>query len=251
MECFYHHKWKKWDEVIESDASMDDIDTETIDEYIKSAKESGRLTGLQDITVTKLLENLRLLENGKLKRGGIVLFGKNPNRFYDNIQVKISRLGSDYYDFKFQDILEGNIIRLLKEIPKHLNRKFFNKPVDFENFQRIEKGEFPVGAIREMILNAIIHRDYMGDPTEIMIYDECFSTLNAGLLPLELTIESLSEQHPSIPRNPLIADVCFKGGYIDACGGGMQKIINLSKEAGLQNPGIKVQYGEFLVRMCK
>ena len=65
------------------------------------------------------------------------------------------------------------------------------------------------------------------------------------------TIRSLSEQHPSIPRSPLIPDVCFKGGFIDACGGGMLKIFNLTNAAGLPEPVIRVAHGEFMVRLCK
>ena len=51
-----------------------------------------------------------------------------------------------------------------------------------------------------------------------------------------LTFDALKRQHPSRPRNPLIADICFKGGYIDAWGRGTLKIINSCKEAGLPEP---------------
>jgi ATP-dependent DNA helicase RecG len=51
-------------------------------------------------------------------------------------------------------------------------------------------------------------------------------------------LDSLKRQHPSGPRNLLIADVCFKGGYIDACGSGTLKIIGTCKEAGVPPPEI-------------
>ena len=251
MECIYKHKWDSWDEVIERDASIYDIDPASVNIFLQAAKKVGRVPELDSIPITAFLKTLNLMENEKPKRGAIALFGKNPNRFYDNIMVKLTRLGTDYYDFKFQEIVEGNIIQLLKVIPELLNRDFFTKPVDFGNLEHVEKGEYPAGAIHEMLLNAIIHRDYMGGPTEIMVYDDCFSILNAGILPLELTIKSLGEQHPSNPRSPLIADVCHKGGFIDASGGGMLKIFNLTNAAGLPEPVIKVAHGEFMVRLCK
>jgi ATP-dependent DNA helicase RecG len=128
-----------------------------------------------------------------------------------------------------------------------LNKKFFVKPVDFEGLQRIERGEYPVAALREMLLNALIHRDYMGSMVQIRMHDDRFSIWNEGFLPQGLTLEALKRQHPSRPRNPLIADVCFKGGYIDAWGRGTIKIINSCKSAGLPEPEMKEQDGGMLV----
>lgn len=71
------------------------------------------------------------------------------------------------------------------------------------------------------------------------------------VLPQGLTLEALKRQHPSRPRNPLIADVCFKGGYIDAWGRGTLKIINSCKEAGLPEPEMKEQDGGMLVVLFK
>ena len=49
----------------------------------------------------------------------------------------------------------------MKEVPNQLNRKFFTKPIDFEGLLRVEKDEYPVAAVREMLLYALIHRNYM------------------------------------------------------------------------------------------
>lgn len=76
--------------------------------------------------------------------------------------VKSGRFGITDDDLKFHVTSEGNLIHLLKEVSEQLNHKFFTKPIDFEGLQRIEKGEYPVAAVREMLLNALVHRDYMG-----------------------------------------------------------------------------------------
>lgn len=83
------------------------------------------------------------------------------------------------------------------------------------------------------------------------MYDTHFSIWNEGFLPEGLTLEALKRQHPSRPRNPLIADVCFKGGYIDAWGRGTLKIITSCKEAGLPEPEMKEQDGGMLVTLFK
>jgi ATP-dependent DNA helicase RecG len=74
---------------------------------------------------------------------------------------------------------------------------------------------------------------------------------NEGELPLGISLDSLKRQHPSRPRNLLIADVCFKGGYIDAWGSGTLKIISACKEAGLPEPEIIEQDGGILVTVYK
>lgn len=241
---------KTWDGVIEPRAALSDIDETTIEEFKKAAEKSGRLP-LEDDSTAEFLEKLRLMENGQLKRAAIVLFGNDPGRFYSNQIVKIGRFGASDDDLRFQEVVEGNLLYLLSETADQLNRKFFVKPIDFEGLQRIEKGEYPVAAVREMLLNALVHRDYMGTSVQISLYDDKFSIWNEGMLPEGLSLDALKRKHPSRPRNPLIADVCFKGGYIDAWGRGTLKIINASREAELPEPLITEQDGGFLVELYK
>ncbi|NCT75120.1 MAG: transcriptional regulator [Chitinophagaceae bacterium] len=251
MEFLLRKTGKTWDDVVEPSASINDIDKKAVDDYLMAAQKSGRLPDMGAATLPELLEKLRLSEAGKIKRGAIILFGKDPGRFYPNILVKIGRFGTSDDDLKFQETAEGNLIHLLHEVPELLNRKFFTKAVSFEGLLRIEKGEYPVAALREMLLNALVHRDYMGSAVQIRMYDNRFSSWNEGLLPQGLSLESLKRQHPSRPRNPLIADVCFKGGYIDAWGRGTIKIITSCREAGLPEPEIIEQDGGILVTLFK
>jgi ATP-dependent DNA helicase RecG len=132
-----------------------------------------------------------------------------------------------------------------------LNNKFLTKRIDFEGLQRIEKGEYPVAALREMLLNALVHKNYSGAQIQLRVYDDKISIWNEGTLPEGLSFEALKRQHPSRPRNPLIADVCFKGGFIDAWGRGTLKIINSCKEAGLPEPEFKEMDGGVLVTIFK
>ena len=97
-----------------------------------------------------------------------------------------------------------------------LNAKFIVHPIDFVGMQRVELDEYPVAAVREMILNALVHRNFLGAPTQIRLYDDSFSIWNDGSLPEGITEEDLKKVHRFKPRNPLIADVCFRGGYIDS-----------------------------------
>ena len=243
---------KTWDDVIEEGASLSDIDENSIKTFVKDALKSGRMPNdIGELSSTELLDKIRLLDNGKLKRAAIILFGKDPNRFYPNIKVKIGRFGVNDADLRFQEVEEGNIMQLLKTVPNQLNYKFFTKPIDFEGLLRIEKDEYPVTAIREMLLNALVHRSYMGSMVQMRVYDTKLTLWNEGLLPEGMELESLKRHHISRPRNPLIADVCFKAGYIDSWGRGTLKIYEACKEANLPEPDITSLDGGILVTMYK
>jgi ATP-dependent DNA helicase RecG len=242
---------KTWDDIVEPRATMDDIDNGSLDTFIKAASQSGRLPDVQGMTMHEILEKLRLIEQGQLKRAAIILFGKDPKKFYPNVEVRIGRFGKNDEDLKFQEVEEGNLVRLLKSVPDQLNGKFFVRPIDFTGLQRIEKGEYPVAALREMILNSLVHKAYMGSTIQLRVYDDRVSIWNEGLLPGGLTSDALKRQHSSRPRNPIIADVCFKGGYIDMWGRGTLKIIQSCKEAELPEPEIKEQDGGMLVVLLK
>jgi ATP-dependent DNA helicase RecG len=235
---------KTWDDVIEPRASFDDIDEKTVNTFLKASENAGRLPENEVLPLAELFEKLRLTENGLLKRSALILFGKDPAKFYPNTFVKIGRFGKDDADLKFQETEEGNLIALLQAVLNQLNHKFLTRAIDFEGMHRIEKGEYPVAAIREMLLNALVHRNYMGAPIKISIWNE-------GTLPDGLTLDALKRSHSSRPRNPIIADVCFKGGYIDAWGRGTIKIIDTCKQADLPEPEMKELDGGFIIVLYK
>lgn len=242
---------KTWDDVIEPRAGINDIDEKSIKIYLNSSEKAGRLPEYEGLSFLEILEKLRLTENGELKRSALVLFGKDPGKFYPNTFVKIGRFGENDADIKFQVVEEGNLIALLPAVLNQLNRKFLTSPIDFEGMHRIEKGEYPVAAIREMLLNSLVHRNYMGASIQIRVYDDKISIWNEGFLPEGLTLEALKRSHSSRPRNPIIADVCFKGGYIDAWGRGTLKILDTCKAAELPEPEMVERDGGFLITLFK
>ncbi|MGS2765146.1 ATP-binding protein [Sinomicrobium sp. M5D2P9] len=242
---------KTWDDIPEQRASINDIDKSSIKQFLKDARIVKRINVEDNIDIPDLLEKLRLLEDGRLKRAAIILFGKDPGKFYPNIAVKIGKFGNTDADLKFHEVIEGNIIQLKDRIGEMLNAKFFIHPIDFMGMQRVELDEYPVAAVREMIFNALVHRNYMGAPTQIRLYDDNFSIWNDGGLPEGISEEDLKKVHRSKPRNPLIADTCFKAGYIDSWGRGTIKIIEACKDAGLPEPVLIEEQGGFLSKIFK
>jgi ATP-dependent DNA helicase RecG len=242
---------KTWDDVVEEGATMKDIDEASIAKFIEDSKEKARMPETRGLSAFQILEKLQLTEGRKLKRAAIVLFSKNPNQFYPNVLVKIGRFGKDSTDLKFHEVVEGNLVQMLNEVQAQLNHKFLSRPVDFVGMQRIEKDEYPVAALREMLLNALVHRTYMGAHVQLRVYDDKLSIWNEGGLPFGLTLEELKGEHNSRPRNPKIAEACFKAGYIDTWGRGTLKIINACKEAGLTEPMLEETNGGIAITLFK
>lgn len=230
---------KTWDDVIEEGATIADIDEESLAKFVLDSKGLGRLPDTEGLSTIQILEKLQLTEGNKLKRGAIVLFGKNPARFFPNLEVRIGRFGVDAADLRFQEVVEGNLVQILDQVPIQLNHKFLIRPISFEGMHRVEKDSYPKAAIREMLLNALVHRAYMGAHVQLRVYDDRLTIWNEGALPQGLTLDDLKKEHQSRPRNPKIAKVCFMAGYIDTWGRGTLKILDACEKAGLPEPEIK------------
>jgi len=243
---------KTWDDVVEPRATISDIDSLAIEAFKKGATTSKRLPFINDENdIEQILDNLLLIENGQFKRSAVLLFGKNPCRFFINAFVKIGRFGKTDDDLKFQEVIEGNIYQLADKTLEMLDRKFLVSPISYQGLQRIEGWEYPYEAIREIILNAIVHRNYMGAPIQISVYDDKLMVWNEGSLPDDMTIDDLKKKHSSRPHNPILAGAFFKGGLIEAWGRGTIKIINECKKSGLPEPLIKSESGGISITIFK
>ena len=145
------------------------------------------------------------------------MFGKDPGKFYPSQFVKIGRF-NDEEEPLFHEEVEGNLLKILEEVPRMLDHKFLKRNIRFEGFQRIEVWEYPIEALREMLLNALAHRIYQGAHIQLRVYEHHLSLWNEGPLPMDISAESLKGPHVSHPRNLLIAGVLFRAGYIDMWG---------------------------------
>lgn len=206
---------------------------------------------IDGLSTSELLEKLRLAKNGKLKRAAIVLFGKDPGAFYPNTFVKIGKFEDDGFTIRFQELEEGNIIKVLNKVLRTLDHKFLIRNISFEGMNRIETLEYPIPALREILLNSLIHRNYMGAPTQIRVYDNKLTVWNHGTLPDGITLDQLTKTHSSYPRNPILAEACFRGGYIDSWGSGIMKIVDSCKAIGLPMPVMEEDGGGFIVKLFK
>ncbi len=243
---------KTWDDVHEPNATLDDIDKKAIVAFKKGAVKSNRLPQVEDEKdILQIFKNLRLTVGDKLKRAAVLLFGKDPRNFYINAYIKIGKFGKRDDELLSQEVIEGNAYELADQTLEILDKKYFTKSITYEGLHRIETTEYPYEAIREVLLNAIVHRQYLGPPTQISIYNDKLMIWNYGTLPEGLTLEDLKYKHTSHPRNPFLADIFFKGGLIESWGRGTLKIISECKDAGLPQPETKFMNGGIAVTIFK
>lgn len=232
---------RSWDEVINDRATLKDIDREAVDYFIRKGIEAERVPeDLRKASTEEVLTSLGLTdENGELTNAAVLLFGKNPQRYYPSAVFKIGRFGIDEADLRFQDVIEGNILQMAERVMDVLKAKYLISPVRFEGMQRYEKLELPKEALREILYNAIAHKDYRGPDIQMHVYDSSIEIWNEGELPEGYTQETLFARHSSKPRNHKIANVFFKAGFIDTWGRGFQKIRDGFEADGIPMPRIE------------
>ena len=112
--------------------------------------------------------------------------------------------------------------------------------------------DYPLDAVREAVINAIIHKDYSSvAEVQIKIYDDRIWLWNPGRLPDQLGIEDLKKEHSSYPKNPLIAAAFYRAGLIEHWGSGTKRIVDLCREQNLPEPEFKEEHGGISVRLYK
>ncbi|HOK79624.1 MAG TPA: ATP-binding protein [bacterium] len=232
---------KTWD-ILPSDATEEDLDTETIEKFIFLAEQ--RLPLIKNIKSHKdLLKKLNLFtKDGRLTRGTVLLFGKNPQSYFLTAYTKVGRFKTET-DILDTIIINGNLFTqldgTLEAIEKHISVKFDTRARDLtlKGVSRRDIWEYPLDALREAIINALIHRDYLGTaPIQIKIYDDKIEFWNLGKLMPPLTPDDLRKTHRANHRNPQIATIFYYAGLIESWGSGTIKMINLCKENELPEP---------------
>lgn len=234
-----------WDDMPLSTATIEDIDRRAIDYFLRQSIAVGRISGDAFSSSTEdVLKSLNLItEEGKLKQAAILLFGKEPKRYFVSSDFRIGRFGDNESDLILQDVVEGNILQMVGSVIGLLRSKYLLTPIHYEGLVRVEQLEIPEEALREAVCNAIVHRDYMGVHTQMKIYNDRVTLWNAGCLPEGFDQETLFGEHASQPRNRNIANAFYKAGFIETWGMGINKIRQSLKQSGLKDVKIEENCG--------
>ncbi len=230
-----------WDERICEEADLEkDIDENKVKWFIEKARQERKLNINPNTPAREALERLELTRNGRLTNVAVLLFGKNPQRFFLMAETRCGRFKGTEPTKPFIDmkVFGGSIIDQVDQAEDFVLRNISMAVwVEGGKIERTEKWEYPPEAIREAIVNAICHKDYeMSANVQVRIFDDRIEIWGCGPLPPPLTVEALKEKHMSVLRNRLIGKCFFLIKFIEQWGTGTNDIIKDCLAMGLPEP---------------
>ncbi len=235
---------KRYSSKVTFDSEPIDVDLDEIDE--KKLRKFVEKIGREWKGIKKTLESLGLVKNGKITKAAVLLFGRNPSVIFPQNYFKCVKVD------EFGEIVEfenfgGDLFEIVESV-YNFALKNMPKRIKIEGLERKVEYFVPEPAIREAIINAVVHRDYrIISFSYLRIEPDKVIVKNPGILPEGLKVEDLYREHSSRPRNPLIANVFFLGGYIEAWGSGTIKMIRECSKRGLSLPKFEERGGFFYV----
>jgi len=231
-----------WDERICERATLEDINKEKVKWFLERRESVRNVKKPMDMSLEELLMNIGAVnrEVKKPTNAGILFFGKNPQRFFLNSQLRIAR-------FKGTDVIHPVIDRLDCQGPLwemvDLAEDFIRRNIRLlslrvsTSFQREDKFEYPLDALREAIINALIHRDFLESAdVRSFIFDNRIEVINPGSFP-----EGVSPDEPiHKPVNPLLCQFMYDIGFIEKYGSGIKMMRRLCRKWGNKQPYYKL-----------
>ena len=236
-----------WDYHIDALHTKKDISLKKVKAFIQQAN-ANRESPIQDDPMT-VLQKLELIRDGKITYACFLLFMSEESSLST---IELGRFQTDTI-IKDGDTLKADLFSevdgVVDFIKKHINKAYIitGRP------QREERWDYPLNAIREIVINAVIHRDYTSSADSIIkVYDDKIEFFNPGKLPEGLTITKLLKgDYVSIARNKKIAEAFKSAGLIEKYGSGIKRILNGFKEYGLPTPEFREMSSGFMVTVYK
>lgn len=240
---------RSWDSHHCPDASLADISGERVGEFVAGVGEARdhEMPGNAEAVLAKL----GLIRDEALSLGAVLLFGTDPQAYLPQSVVKCARFaGRDSREFVDEKTLYGGVLRQVEEAYQFALRHTSKAIAVEAKPRRRETWEYPPDAVRELLVNAICHRDYQHTGNvQLRIYDGLLEVWTPGGLPDGVTAEMLQREHESMPRNPLIANAFFLTGLIEQWGWGTLRAIDACRDAGLPDPEFEDQGHTFVARV--
>ena len=231
-----------FDELPLPQLSMDDLAVEAIKRIF---------TGVREVDAQTLL-TLKLLvrEQGRIvpTKGGILLFGRDRLAHFPDCWVQCGRfIGEDKARIFDHIELEEPLPVLVDSIMLFL-KKHAMRGADFSKVRRRDVWDIPLEALREAVINALVHADWSqrGGPARVAFFDDRIEVENPGILPPGMTVEDMRQGVSKI-RNPVIARVFRELKLIEQWGSGVPRIFRETAAAGFPEPylvelGLRVRF---------
>lgn len=225
--------------------SMEDCDAKELKQAQAEIAKAGRFGIEVPEANEELLTKLYLYRNGQFSNAAVVLFARAPRAWAPNLAVRITTHTADG-EATSDLMLEGPAVRMLREAVAAIQQRT-GQSVAFPKGQleRVERPAYPLYALREGLVNAMVHRDYesSGVGVHVRIFPEHLVITNPGALPEGWKGSDLGRKHESRLANPDIARIFYLRELMDQLGLGAQRIIAECKSLGAKAPAWKAEKG--------
>lgn len=224
-----------WERLPLLGADLSDLDMEEVKKTVDQLQESGKS---MTADTEEFLINNGLIQNGNITNACALLYAKNPSRFYTQCVIRLSVFSSD----SPSDLVEtrnyaGNIFKNAEAIFQFFD-EYYKKSIVIDAPQRTEKWNYPRVAVREGVMNAIVHRDYSFYQgfLHIQVYPTHLDILNYGTMEPIVSYATKGILEYSMLRNPDIAYQCYYRKLIEMRGTGIMRMNDECKKLGLNPP---------------
>ncbi|MEW6568858.1 MAG: ATP-binding protein [Chloroflexota bacterium] len=214
-------------------ASLSDLDPDRIQAYL-----SAVALPAADPWPALLSRGCVIAHHGGLMptAAGLLLFGRDPQRCFPQADLTAARFaGRTVTDEFVRQVIRGTLTDQLQAVEVFL-RSQLRETVRLEGMQAARKLEYPLEAVRELVVNAVAHRDYSirGHGIRLFLFSDRLELQSPGGLPGPVTVDNIAEARFS--RNPVIVQVLADLGYIERLGYGIDRVIALAAEWKLRRP---------------
>jgi predicted HTH transcriptional regulator len=246
---------RPFDDSICNGATLQDIANEQVTSFVETAEAKGRLALKGSRAPKAVLQNFNLLRDGKPTNAAILLFGKNPRKFFNNAQVhcfhfhgteKQKPIASQQpYEGRLFEVIDQAVEFVLGKLDRSVGTRAMSAQASVEF-------EIPRPVIAEAIVNAVAHRNYRNNGfVQAIVFADRVEVWNPGELPPGLTPELLRQPHGPIPRNPLIAEPLFRMKYVEKAGTGTTDMIADCLKACLPEPDFRQNGPHFVATLWR
>lgn len=236
-------------------ATLDDLSIEKIKAFLATARRERNYPIRANTGREKALAHLNLLDHVRPTHAAVLLFGSDPQRFLITSEVKCLHFHGTRVQkpIPSYQIYKGTVFEMVDQaldfVLSKINRRIGTRAY---SVQAPVEYELPLEAVREAIVNAVAHRDYTSTSSiQVMLFADRLEVWNPGELPPPLTPDLLRQPHPSIPRNPLIAESLYLARYIEKAGSGTLDMIERCKTAELPEPDFEQRAGQWVVTLWR
>ncbi|MBU4284454.1 MAG: putative DNA binding domain-containing protein, partial [Nanoarchaeota archaeon] len=232
-------------------AGLDDLDLEKVKKYLKKSELTKQLNNGY-LSELMLKEHFIVKENDRLipTIAGILLFGKNSHLNITQCEIRADRyVGDSMVEWLDRKDIHGTLFEIIK-LTEEFMLKNMRTPAKVVGFKTEFRTEYPVEALREAIINALVHRDWHSSNAILLrMFNSHIDIISPGelLRPLKIS-DIMKDDYIPKSRNKVLVEVLSKSGVMDKRGTGFLRIRESMRKWNLPNPEFIEKQGFFVIK---